>query len=409
MKQAKTLLILILGLLLAAAPLLAQEGIPEAISVFIEALNAHSYELAAPHLGAEFNIEGVPKEFRELALKQIFALFPYTITEQQLISASADGKTFRVLLIRTDGEREIDFTLDEEGKLMSTTLFQAAVKPASQQQPRDLPAYAEARFELVQNLIFLQGELNGEKTVFLLDSGAPLLVLNSKYEASENTIILSQSAGVGGSIGGVGTTRVQSFSWAGGSYADLDVITMDLSHLEETMGRSFAGLISMAELEPFETHINYKKKTLKLYRLDEQGNHSHKLPKAKSVIPFRQEAHIPVIEARIGSFKLNLGLDTGAQSNLLDLAYYNDLLPLISKVQADTVLGADARSMEVNTGLIKKTRVASKNYGKMRYAFSDLNILNEAYNLSLNGLLGHPFLSKQPFSLNYRKRELILY
>ena len=77
MKQAKTLLILILGLLLAAAPLLAQEGIPEAISVFIEALNAHSYELAAPHLGAEFNIEGVPKEFRELALKQIFALFPY--------------------------------------------------------------------------------------------------------------------------------------------------------------------------------------------------------------------------------------------------------------------------------------------------------------------------------------------
>ncbi|MCD8480879.1 MAG: hypothetical protein LRZ88_12175 [Candidatus Cloacimonetes bacterium] len=46
---------------------------------------------------------------------------------------------------------------------------------------------------------------------------------------------------------------------------------MDLSDLEEKLGRPFCRITEFSELEPYEVHIDYAKKKIQLYALDEKG------------------------------------------------------------------------------------------------------------------------------------------
>lgn len=415
MKSPKVISVLALLLVLTAG-LFAQEvddRLPVAIKQFVQAWNAKTFHIVEPYISSSFEISGVPKDYTKQALERVFAQIPHKIEKISLLGEEQTrmGLKYTVLVERPDSSREIDFVVWKDGKIVSTTLFQASVKSVSQAKMETAASFKTVPFTLYDRMIFVPGEINGKPVDFLLDSGAPIFVLNSKYDRPENMVSVSASKGVGGSIENVGTREIQSLIWGGGQYKDFDAISMDLSHLEEKLGRSFAGLISQAELEPYETIIDYNKQTIYLYALDEHGDRieDNGQNKQKSVIPFDLQGHIPVIPARIGKVDLNFGLDTGAQSNLLDKSHFDSVKKLVSSTEVDTVIGADANAMDAISGTIKSTRIARKNYNKMRYVFSDISHLNDAYKTEVHGLLGFPFLSQKTFGINYRKRELKLY
>jgi hypothetical protein len=253
--------------------------------------------------------------------------------------------------------------------------------------------------------------LNGQEAKFILDSGAPMLVINSAADTTNSNVIASLAQGIGGSIQNMGTTHIRNFTWAGGTNLFFDTISMDLSHLESELGMKFTGLISKAELEPFETYIDYKAKKIRLFLLDKNGKLTEpeklQAPQKKMKLDIRR--HIACLNVTVGKKKLFMGLDTGAQSNLLD----DDLLPEfemeLSEVQTDTLRGADVNVKTVKTGIIGKTLLNKTNFPDMIYAFSDISELNNAYDLQIDGILGYPFLSQRPVSINYRKKQISFY
>jgi hypothetical protein len=403
-------------MLMLLSGLFAQEvddSLPDAIKQFARAWNAKSFQIVEPYISSSFEISGVPKDYTKQALERVFTQIPHKIDKISLISSDQTkmGTRYTVLVERPDSSREIDFVIWKDGKIVSTTLFQASVKSVTKAKMETAAIYKSVPFTLFDRMIFVPGEINGKPVDFLLDSGAPIFVLNSKYNRPDNTVTLSSSQGVGGSIQNVGTMNIQTLSWGGGEYKDFDAISMDLSHLEDKLGRPFAGLISQAELEPYETIIDYQNETIYLYALDEQGDRVEKEAphKHKSQIPFELKGHIPVIPARIGKVDLSFGLDTGAQSNLLDRSHYDSVKKLVRSTEVDTVMGADANAVEAISGTVKSTTIARKNYNKMKYVFSDISHLNDAYKIQISGLLGYPFLSQKMFGINYRKQELKLY
>ena len=387
--------------------------LPASIDSFVEGWNAKSYWKAQDAFAQDFNIESVPPQYTKQALTQVFSNAPVTIISYLIKQATPQGNrtVYTVTMVTVNGIRDIDFTLDKEGKIVSTSLFQAANPGTMSSGRSSIKKFAEIPFRLQNDLIIIEAEINDETANFILDSGAPMLVLNSVYDPERHVQILGMSAGVGGTIGGVGIRKLESFRWGGGTFNDFDCVTMDLSHLEGELGESFAGLVSKMELEPFETYIDYSAGVIRLYGLKKDGSQleAHMPPRPAYQVKFELFGHIPVIKATVGKRKLNMGLDTGAVANLIDTYLFPKYRKLLQETEVDTLMGADGQKVEVPIGFIERNQVGKVKFDRMRYCFSDISHINKVYDIKLDGLLGHPFFSQRPMSINYRRKTLSFY
>jgi len=404
---------LILIMIISSALYADIDLIPSQITDFVEAWNQNSLAKAEHVISSDYRIPGVPTEMSMSVLQQAFAgnEEKLKILSYQGSSKLPAGTRHNLLVEREREVREMYFVIDSSDEIRESNIFAVEVRRISQETNQAVSEYIVIPFELHNDMILLQGSLNGEPAHFLLDSGAPVFVLNSQYQPEEGQIKFSTASGVGGKVGSMSSVRIEDMAWPGGEYHDKDVISMDLSSLENKLERAFAGLISYAELEPYETYIDYEAQEIHLWALDDAGNiiSQDNLPAPNLQIHFELQAHIPIIDCVIGELNLKMGIDTGAQSNLLDESFMPRLGNLISAVETDTLIGADAREIEIQSAEIKEIMVYGENFGKMRYAFSDISHLSEAYKVEISGLLGKPMLSQRPFSINYRSRMLKLF
>jgi len=396
----------------AQTPAGQEQALPPAVKGFIDGLNHKSYYLAKDYISPDFAISGVPPEYMTEALKRVFSSFPVQITRSICLSIqkSKYGTSCNVSLVVEGRVLNTVFELDKDGLVMSCSLFQVSAAGMPAIPHPDLPAYAEVDFELKEGIILVPVDINGEKHRFILDSGAPTLVINSAQHDS-TSLVVGMGQGVGGSLGNIGTLRIGKLDWAGGNYRNFDALSMDLSHLEQEVGESFGGLLSKAELEPFETLIDYQTKKIRFYQLRDNGKplEPKRLPKPSVTLKFDLQSHIAVFKAKIGKKTYRLGLDTGAQTNLLDDDLYKVFELQLQDVQTDTLRGADLNIRPVTTGVLPLTQCGKLHFTNMRYVFSDISDLNNIYGLKIAGLLGYPFLSQRVLSINYRKRTLSFY
>jgi len=384
-------------------------ALPASVAKFVEGWNMKSYQIAEAAFSPRFAIQNVPSEYNAMALEMIFSKAPIAFSD--CVFKEMRENTCIVALVTENGSRDVEFELDEDGLIVSTSLFTTANPGPSASNAARMSGYAEIPFELVQNLIILKAVVDGVEGDFILDCGAPMLVLNSKPDEDGSRQVAGLTMGVGGAAEAPGVRHLGSFAWGGGSFADFDCVTMDLSHLATELGRPFMGLIGKAELEPFECYFDYSRKLIILYALDGEGHRigPERPPAASTKIRFNLSAHIPVVRAEVHGIPLRMGLDTGAQANLLALGKLAIFRDLLTDAATDTLMGADLNQSLVTTGTIVQNTVSGREFPNMAYAFSDISQLTEGYNIAIDGLLGYPFLSQRPFSLNYRRKVLAIF
>ena len=93
-------------------------------------------------------------------------------------------------------------------------------------------------------LIAVDVLLNGQKRKFILDSGSPMVILNSKYIEQDSTERkISSVEGVNGKISGMDIEKIDSLDFSGIRMVNQKVITIDLAHLEEDLEFEIHGLI----------------------------------------------------------------------------------------------------------------------------------------------------------------------
>ncbi len=251
------------------------------------------------------------------------------------------------------------------------------------------------KFELVRGMVVVQAELDREPASFILDTGSPMMILNGR----ENEAKAIQVASLHGSMAGDWKT-IASFSWAGVQKYELPALTTDIGALEMVTNRPIAGLIGYKFLEDFDLLIDFEKQLVTLV--------PHGKPaimkgwSLKSQIPFTMAGHLPVIEAQIGNKKLRLGLDTGANTNMLDLQKAFELdQELVTPVNNAGVLGMAGGSSRTYAGYVVETTVGGLNFWNMRFIFSDITHLQNLVTNGVDGLLGFPFFKSGKFSINY--------
>lgn len=261
--------------------------------------------------------------------------------------------------------------------------------------------FSETKFDLAGGMVIVEATINGQSGNFILDTGSPGIVLNAQRSNLSTTC---HAAGIGGELT-VGMVELQNFEWGIIKKEKLLGYVLDVSRLEASCGRKIMGLIGFDVLKNYELFFDYRNRTVKVFNSG-QVRSATNLKSVKS-IPFVLIGHIPVVSAKIDGKRVQLGLDSGAEVNLLDNRFFEKVSSTaLANVQKEFLSGLDNEKQEVSSATVNSTCIKGYNLPEMRYLFADLSPVNRQFESSLDGLLGYSFFKNQIISIDYKKRKI---
>jgi predicted aspartyl protease len=268
-------------------------------------------------------------------------------------------------------------------------------------------------FRNLGKLIRVEASVNGKKGYFILDSGAPFLMLNDAYFPTLGTELrLVNVSGVTGGVTGVRSATVDSFEWGGMKHASLRCHIVDLRHLEQRPTDSIFGLIGFEIFRDLEMLMDYDASTIVLYKLNAAGERieydaDYQTP--EYVVPFSYKGHLPVVGASIAGVALRFGIDTGAEWNLLSNALDSTVLQSFVRDRKMKLRGSGKATLDTWLGRIEDMRLGNALYISQAALLADIRETNETFSTTLDGLLGQPFLRYRRTVMNFKKKELHLW
>ncbi|NUO01695.1 MAG: aspartyl protease family protein [Saprospiraceae bacterium] len=259
-------------------------------------------------------------------------------------------------------------------------------------------------FEVSRGMIIVKAQLNGEPGSFIVDTGAPLMVVN-KMPA---TAVRQEARSFANTIAYAPET-IDRFQWAELAFQNLDALALDISHLETSTQRSLSGMVGYNALSNYEVLFDYRENRMALYA--PRHNVLHRTASPLLEIPFELQDHLPVVRLRAGEQTLVFGIDTGAGINLIDRRWFDELPEgMLDPGQAEDVRGLDQQMQTVPSGVISGLELNGWPLdAQMGYLFTDLQHLQTDTGLKIDGLLGFPFFKSLVFSINYPKRKLYIW
>ena len=286
----------------------------------------------------------------------------------------------------------------------SVNLLHAPDQPVRTLADRELAVAAPAAFTFERNLIFFEASVNGESGNFILDTGAPTLVVNNRG-----------SADGGGSYTGYGSGgtvtctdyRVEDFRMTGRTVRNYWAIGLDLRDMEGRTGRSIDGMVGYDLLNDGELRIDYAARSFRLMPSSRKPLHENRAPKA--VLKFSLVDHLPVIRLRIDGKRYDFAIDTGAGVNLVD-DDLTDRLPLRSTADQMNIQGLDGHPLDLDlyTLLLAQLPQSGPAPVPVEFVATDLHHLQEN-GQQIAGILGSAFLSRYTVGIDYRRRRIYLW
>jgi hypothetical protein len=262
-------------------------------------------------------------------------------------------------------------------------------------------------FRLKGGLMLVKGKVEEVEGFFIFDSGAPDLVLNVyhfKHLAKPSGEI---GSGIIGSAGQIYLVKVKDFDLDSFALAtQKNVKAVDLSLVEKSKGLKVMGLIGVSVFENYEISIDYAHSKIFLYDLSTPKIFKHELDslKATDTIPLKMHQKLIYTTIKIGDKKLKMGLDTGAELNLLHIKLPKKILSHFTIQNRVLMSGAGNETIEVLAG-VAAFEIWGVDYPTLPTMLSDLSSLSEAYGMELDGILGFPFLSWYRCGFNLKKGE----
>ena len=375
----------------------------------IMAINTKNASYLYPYLSKEFTISGHSGEIAKLILKQLFLQMNDSVIHSKSISmVYDDGKTIitKGFYYKKMGYKEAVFTLDNDNsKLLELKLFNMSVKTKEETIIEESVGgqIIIVPFKLYGKLIVIEASLNGEKKNFILDTGAPDLILNYKSERKS----ISNSNGVNGNISGADLKFIKEFYFQGIRIANQEIISMNLEHLEKELGIELAGLIGYGVIKNRDLLFDYQKNHILLLQPNYTKDYLKETFSAyqhyKST--FLMESHLPIVKINIENKEYLMAIDCGAEMNLFDKTFENKIE--LKNIEIDSLVGAENKSSTVKKGILNSMKIGDYYFNQTNFIFNDISLLNKSYKTKIDGLLGYEVLSKQPTLISFINKEII--
>ncbi|MFQ5445370.1 MAG: retroviral-like aspartic protease family protein [Saprospiraceae bacterium] len=266
-------------------------------------------------------------------------------------------------------------------------------------------------FQLIGNSIFVKATVNDVTGNFLLDTGSPNLLLNSVYF---DGIYLPQQPYTIQDINGHSRDmlhfRVKHLSMGDYQFDEHHAFVLDLQGIENLKKIKVAGIIGYSVLKEVELMFDFDNRQVLLFPLDRKGRRTCPLDIYEDMDSFnlRMSSHMAYITARLGEKKLRLGIDSGAEVNMLNKKTARKKPAFVKIIGNLLVKGITSKNKAYGKSMVEKLTIDGWEAAPLEMAIADLYPLNENLDVSLHGILGAPFLMQGKVAINFKRKKLYL-
>jgi predicted aspartyl protease len=271
-------------------------------------------------------------------------------------------------------------------------------------------------FTRAGNLILIQARADSIVGNFILDTGAPNLVLNMTYFRSYSTINSSdqEQTGLSGSASNRIQIQIDEFSFGNIKYNRVEADLTNLGQIENSKGVKILGLLGIQLFRQFELIIDYEKSLIYLHLISKKEAKTYKSEllndtSAYSVIPFDITDNKIITKLEIGGKKLRFIIDCGAETNLLDSRLPNNIFENVEIGRRVILRGADDKKTEALYGNLKNMKIGNQQVSSLPILITNLQKSCLSYISCTDGILGFDFLSLHKIGFNFVKRKMYIW
>ena len=259
----------------------------------------------------------------------------------------------------------------------------------------------EKSFELVGGMVFIQADVNGQRGSYILDTGAPGIILNEKPTVISTAY---DASSLNGPVE-IGEVLIDNFEWGIINRKGVTGFQVDISHLENSFDKEIAGLIGFDVFADYELLFDYHKQTVKVY--PSKKNDLHKNNKVFEKVSFKRDGHLPIIPIKIDGKTYHFGLDTGAEINILSHKVLQKVdANAISFLISNEVRGLDQKVTKSQSIRLNKCLINDYSVDNQVFMILDLSHVNANAEKEIDGILGFPFFEQHRISINYGNNKL---
>jgi len=262
------------------------------------------------------------------------------------------------------------------------------------------------------NLIIVEAQIDSLTGNFVLDTGAPYLVLNAAYFRHMRKIDDQEPGGLNGQASETFTTAVFNFSILDIHYPRLTADVTDLSAIENGRGIKILGLLGTRLFNKFSVTVDLYRNTLYIQKLDANGD----IPVSEQAFhdpwmktSFRFANDVIFIKGIANGDTMWFAFDTGAESNLMDYDRVRKILPGMQVINRSKTMGIGGSQFEVIYARFDTLLIGERRFIKNRVLLTSLDKMGKAYGHSVDGILGYDFFIRGIFSINFVKKEFEMY
>ncbi|RCH55092.1 hypothetical protein DJ568_07830 [Mucilaginibacter hurinus] len=264
------------------------------------------------------------------------------------------------------------------------------------------------------NLLIVEAKIDSLTGNFVLDTGAPHLVLNATYFRDMPRISDHQSGGINGEVANTFKTEVTGFSILDLSYRRLRADVTDLSAIENGRNIKIFGLLGTRMFSKFAITVDIFQNVLYIHKLDETGA----IPAAEQVYhdpylktSFKLMNDVIFLKGNINStHDMWFAFDTGAEINLMDYRKSKKLAEKMEILSTSKLTGVGNNpSLQIIYARFDNLLVGDRVFMKNRVMLTNLDNMGKAYGHSVDGILGYDFFMRGIFTVNFVKKEFEMY
>ncbi|MES2647260.1 MAG: pepsin/retropepsin-like aspartic protease family protein [Bacteroidota bacterium] len=269
-------------------------------------------------------------------------------------------------------------------------------------------------FNRAGNLIIIKAKADSIEGNFILDTGAPGLVLNLTYFRHYQLTAADDRGSVTGLIGTAQETIINSFSFGEESYVRQHADLVNLGHIEDRKNIKIIGLIGVSFFKQSELIIDYEKSLIYMWPVITKKTNTYRNPmltdtNSYSIVPIEIVENKIVAYTKLAGRKLKFIIDTGAEANVLDTRLPNKIFENVTISRRTSITGTGNRKIEALYGNIKNMKIGNIELGALPIVVTNLENACITNMCCVDGMLGFDFLSLHKIGFNFVKREMYIW
>ena len=364
-------------------------------------------ELLAP----DFHFNNIKQPIATKVLKQIITQMPL-MTGWELTGTLQDSTGLKICytITRPDSSTsEATFLFNTDNLVVEADLLNADISlrkgtPTAKAQPEvsvtRVPIHRHNGLPIVNVII------DGQPCNMFFDTGAPGVILNSKYfdHNIEGQVMGSGGHGAIGTGSLSGLHHVKLMDMGGITLEDTDIMTSDLSNLE-TVGVAVHGILGQSFYKNFDMLFDFKRNEIML--LEPDTTHQWLQTEGNRCLTVKgvKKGHLLAFDCQLGGVPVVLAFDSGAQSNLLSNDWPQQHPSSVKGIKKGHLIGYGEGRASITKGKTTLT-LGGRTFKKQQTVFSNVSHLKESK--GIDGLFGCEVLAKQKLLISYKRQELIL-